>query len=144
LGRKRIREGKYLHCLLTGLSLLLVWGCASIERSRLSGDLQSAAELFARGDFDGSRKANQNIIALSEGKPPADKALFNLGLIYANNKYPRKDYRKSIGFFQRVVREYPHSPLVPQAKTWMGVLEVIEKSKEVDIELELKKKQLVR
>lgn len=143
MGRKRIRERKYFYCFLAGL-ILLLFGCSSLERSRFSGDLQSAAELYARGDFEGSQKANQNIIALSEGKPPGDQAFFNMGLIYASNKYPKKDYRKSMAFFQRVVREYPQSPLVAQAKTWIGVLEVIEKSKEVDLELERKKKKLVR
>lgn len=144
MGRKRIRERKYFYCILTGLILLLLFGCSSLQRSRFSGDLQNAADLYARGDFEGSQKANQNIIALTEGRPPGDQALFNMGLIYANSKYPKKDYRKSMAFFQRVVRDYPQSPLVPQAKTWIGVLEVIEKSKEVDIELERKKKKLVR
>jgi hypothetical protein len=144
LGRKPDREGEYFFFFLTGLILLLMFGCSSMERSRLSGDLQNATDLFARGDLEGSLAANQKIITLSEGKPPGDQALFNVGLIYADNKYPKKDYRKSIAVFQRVVREYPQSSLVPQAKVWIGVLEVIEKSKEVDIEMERKKKSRVR
>ncbi|OPY77722.1 MAG: hypothetical protein A4E64_01015 [Syntrophorhabdus sp. PtaU1.Bin058] len=124
--------------------LFLLFGCASLERSRFSGDLRNAADLYARGDFEGALKVNQSIVSLAEGKPPGDQSLFNIGLIYADNKYQKKDYRKSIVFFQRVVKEYPQSPLVAQAKTWIGVLVVIEKSKEVDIELERKKKKLVR
>jgi hypothetical protein len=144
LGGKPIRERKHLYFLLAGLMVLLLSGCSSLERSRFAGDLQHAADLYARGDFEGSLTANYNILARSEGKPPGDQALFNMGLIYADNKYAKKDYRKSVTFFQRVVREYPESPLVAQAKTWIGVLAVIEKSKEVDIELERKKKRLMR
>jgi hypothetical protein len=38
----------------------------------------------------------------------------------------------------------PQSPLVEQAKIWIGVLNVIEKSKQVDIEIEEMKKELSR
>ena len=142
--RKRIRERKYFYCFFTGLILLLIFGCSSVQQSRFSGDLQNAETLYAHGDFEGGLKANQNIVALCEGKPPGDQALFNMGLIYASLKYPKKDYRKSMALFRRVVKEYPQSPLVPQARTWIGVLEVIERSKEVDIEMERKKKKLAR
>ena len=46
--------------------------------------------------------------------------------------------------FQRIVREYPQSPLAAQSKTWIGVLSVIERSKEADIEIEQTKKKLSR
>ncbi len=144
MGRKRSGERKYLYGVLACLILFLLSGCASLHRSRFSGELQRAGESFARGDFEGSLKINQNIAALCEGKSPGDEALFNMGLIYASQKYPKKDYRKSIYLFQRVAKEYPQSPLVPQAKTWIGVLDVIERSKEVDVEMEQKKKKLMR
>jgi len=144
LGRKRIRERKYVHFFLAGVILFLLFGCASLEQSRFSGDLRNAADLYARGDLEGALKVNQDIVALAEGKPPGDQSLFNIGLIYADSKYQKKDYRKSMAFFQRVVKEYPQSPLAVQARTWIGVLGVIERSKEVDIELERKKRRLVR
>ncbi|MBP1748286.1 MAG: hypothetical protein H6Q52_825 [Deltaproteobacteria bacterium] len=75
---------------------------------------------------------------------PGDQALFNMGLIYASQNYLRKDYRRSRSMFQRVVREYPQSPLVAQSRTWMGILSVIERSKEADIEVEQTKKKLGR
>lgn len=144
MGRKQKGKRKYIRFFLAGMILFLLFGCASLERNRFSGDLRNAADLYARGDFEGALKVNQDIASLAEGKPPGDQSLFNIGLIYADNKYQKKDYRRSIAFFQRVVKEYPQSPLVAQAKTWIGVLTVIERSKEVDIELERKKKRLVR
>jgi len=112
--------------------VFLLSGCTALQQSRFSGDLQRAEELYARGDFEGGLKANQTIVSACEKKPPCDQAFFNMGLIYASHTYPKKDYRKSMAMFQRVVREYPQSPLVPQARTWVGVLAVIERSKEVD------------
>ncbi len=142
--RKRIGQRKYLYCFLAGLTMILPFGCSSLQQGRLSGDIQNAEELYARGDFEGGLKANQNIMSLCEKKPPCEQALFNMGLIYASNNYVKKDYRKSMAMFQRVVREYPQSPLVPQARTWIGVLAVIERSKDIDIEIERTKKKLAR
>ena len=64
--------------------------------------------------------------------------------LFVSNNNAKRDYRRSMAMFQRVVKEYPQSPLVPQAKTWIGVLDVIEKSKEVDMEIERAKKKLAR
>jgi outer membrane protein assembly factor BamD (BamD/ComL family) len=160
LGRKRIGKRKHVYGLLAGLIVLLVSGCSYVpiqnsvpedtvregnaKEEKLAERLQKAAELYGHGDFEGGLKANQAIMSLCGRKPPCDQALFNMGLIYASNNNAKRDYRKSMAMFQRVVREYPQSPLVPQAKTWIGVLDVIEKSKEVDMEIERAKKKLAR
>ena len=75
-------------------------------------------------------------------KPPGDKALFNMGLIYAHYGNPEKDYKKSISFFTKLIKEYSNSALVEQAKIWVGILDAIEKEKQVDIEIEKKKNEL--
>ncbi|MDH5767649.1 MAG: hypothetical protein OEZ31_01650 [Nitrospirota bacterium] len=89
-------------------------------------------------------KENQKVLSLGDNKLPADEALFNIGLIYSHYGYQKKDYKKSLTFYKRLVRDFPMSPLVEQAKIWIGVLEVIEKTKQVDIEIEEKKKKLSR
>jgi TolA-binding protein len=122
-----------------------MFGCATIQQPpRFAVELQNALDLYARGDFDAGLKANQAILAQSERKPPGDQALFNIGLIYASDNYPKKDYKKSLAIFHRVIREYPLSQLTPQAKTWIGVLAVIERSKEADVEVEQTKRKLAR
>jgi hypothetical protein len=77
-------------------------------------------------------------------RPPGDEAIFNMGLIYAHYGNPKKDNEKSIFFFRKLLNEHPKSPLVEQAKIWIGVLNVIEKSKQVDLEIEEMKKELSR
>jgi TolA-binding protein len=106
--------------------------------------LQLASELLAKRDFEGSLLENQKVLSLSDKKTPGDEALFNMGLIYAHYRNPGKDYKKSFAFFRRLIKEYPRSPLVEHARIWIGVLRAIEKSKQVDIEIEEMKKELLR
>jgi tetratricopeptide (TPR) repeat protein len=93
---------------------------------------------------------------LAWSDPEATEALFNMGLIYAHYGYPKRDYKKSLDLFKRLVKMFPQSPLAGQAKLWIGILQenerlnreieelkkTIKKSKQVDIEIEEKKKEL--
>ena len=110
--------------------------------------LLRSQKLLAQGDYDGSILENQKVLSLPNPRSPKDEALFNLGLIYAHLGNPKRDSDKSIDFFKRVIKEYPKSPLVEQAKIWESVLrereelnQVIEKLKQVDIEVEEMKKK---
>jgi tetratricopeptide (TPR) repeat protein len=103
---------------------------------------------LSQGDYEGFLKENEKVLSAPGSKGSKDEALFNLGLVYAHPGNPRKDYGKSIGFFNRLLKEYPQSPLSDQAKTWVGVLqenerlnEIIERYKKVDIEIEERKRE---
>ena len=118
------------------------------EQKKTNEYLLRGKKLLTQGDYEGSLRENQKILSLSANKPPGDEALFNMGLIYAHSGNPKKDYGKSIDFFKRLLKDYPQSPLVEQAKIWIGVLqenekliEMLEKSKEVDIKIEEKKRE---
>ena len=65
-----------------------------------------------------------------------------MGLIYVHYDNPERDYRKSMEYFTRLIEDYPQSALVEQAKIWVNILDIIEKEKQVDIEIEQKKKDL--
>lgn len=106
--------------------------------------LLASYEYLAEGDYKKALKENRKVLSRKGKSTLGDKALFNLGLIYAHHENPEKDFRKSVGFFKKLEKEYPKSPLLEQAKIWLGVLNVIEKSKQVDIEIEKKKKELAR
>lgn len=121
----------------------------------LSGHLLRARKLLEQRDYDGSFKENQKVLFLAGQNPPGDEALFNLGVIYAHAGNPKKDYGKSIVFFKKLTKDYPQSPYAGQARVWTRVLEeneklrqtiqklnqVIEESKQVDIEIEEKKRE---
>lgn len=182
MGRKRPRTRKLVYFSVAGLIFLLLLGCTffkekeKVEFSReevhagkvpkeslpkkeetpiLSKHLLRARTLLEERDYEGSFKENQEILSLSGQSPPGDEALFNMGLIYAHFGNPKKDYGKSIGFFRKLMKEYPQSPFAEQAKMWTGILreneklsqtiqklnQVIEESKQVDIEVEEKKRE---
>lgn len=182
MGRKRPRTRKLVYFCVAGLIFLLLSGCTffkekeKVEFSReevhagkaqkenlpqkeetsiLSKHLLRARIFLEQRDYEGSLKENQEILSLSGQNPPGDEAIFNMGLIYAHFGNPKKDYNKSIGFFKRLVKEYPQSPFAEQAKVWRGILQeneklnqtiqklnqVIEESKQVDIEVEERKRE---
>jgi len=104
--------------------------------------------LLAAGDFEGCISENQRVLSLAHPRSSKDEALFNLGLVYAHEGNPKKDFLKSLDFFKRLIREHPRSPLVEQAKIWVGLLQeydslnqVIQKLKQVDIEVEERKRE---
>lgn len=106
--------------------------------------LMLAQKFMEKGNFEASLDAGQKSLSRSGKKPPGDEALFHLGLVFAHYNNPKKDYKKSISFFERIVKEYPRSPLAEQAKIWIAVLNMIEQSKLVDIQIEEMKKELLK
>lgn len=108
------------------------------------GHLQLAKQLLGKGDYEASFKESQKALALARENAPGDAAVFHMGLLYADPNNPRKNNKRAIGFFNRVIKNYPESPWVEQAKIWVGVLDGVEKLKQVDIEIEEKKRDRTR
>lgn len=155
MGRKRARTGKQICFCLAGLIFIGLAGCAFVktfqEREEAREALLRGRRLFAQGDYEGSLRENQRALSLSANYPPADEAIFTMGLIYAHAENPRRDQKRALALFRRVVHEYPQGPFAEQAKVWIGVLQMnekltqmIEKSKQVDIEIEEKKRSKER
>jgi|GEM_PF-223266 len=120
------------------------------EQSISRVHLNQSHKFLAQGNFEGAVLENQKILSLSDPRSPKDEALFNLGLIFAHFGNPQRDVEKSIEFFNRLLKAYPKSYLVEQAKTCIGILQeseelnrLIRKLKQVDLEVEeMKRKQL--
>ncbi len=135
-------------------------GCATPKEMEAKGETReyftTAQKLLDQGDYEGALRENEKVLSLYDNIPPGDEALFNIGLIYAHYGYPKRDYKKSLDLFKRLVEMFPQSPLAGQAKLWIGILQenqrlnreieelnkTIKKSKQVDIEIEDKKKEL--
>ena len=116
----------------------------ALERREANEYLILAQNLLAKGDYEGSLRESQRVLALLKDEPPADTAIFNMGLVYAHPKNPKKDNKRAISFFSRVIKGYPDSPWVEQAKIWVGVLDGVEKLKQVDLEIEERKRDRSR
>jgi tetratricopeptide (TPR) repeat protein len=118
-----------------------------VDRSESRGYLLRGQSLLAQGDFDGALAENQKGLASANRQPPGDEALFNIGLIYTHPRNPKKDHAKSVDAFRKILTDYPKSPLVEQARIWLGLLQdnerlnqMIEKSRQVDMEIEERKR----
>lgn len=135
MGGKPIGQWQQI-CVCLAL-LILVSGCSLVEDLIRRGEMQDALGqgqlLLARGDFDGSIKAFNNVLTYANDQPPADTAIYHLGVIHAHPQNPRQDRHKALDSFNRVVKEFPESSSVQPAKAWIGVLnEIAAAKKEVE------------
>ncbi len=173
MGGERTRAGKFVYFCAAGLIFFLLSGCMTFKKefnlstsqevtpekvSQQEEGANSACErllrskkLLHQGDYAGSLKESQRVLSLPGKNPPKDQALFQMGLIYADINNPQKDFGKALDFFKKAVKDYPKSPLAGEARVWTGVLQeneklsqVIEKSKQVDIAVEEKKREKAR
>ncbi len=160
MGRKRSWKGKCFYFCAAGLIAVSLAGCAGLKqiKENLSArqHVSAARTLFDQGDYEGSLKENQKAISLCDNSPPEDEALFYSGLIYAHYGNPRRDYLRSLDLFRKLVRNFPQSPYAGKAKIFIGILQdnerskreiealnkTIKRSKQVDIEIDEKKKGL--
>ena len=94
--------------------------------------------------FEEAIQRNRYILGQSAETPPADAALYNLGLIFAHIDNPAKDFQKARGYFEELILKFPGSPLAEEAKVWTGLFQIIEKMQQIDIDIEQQKKQLSR
>jgi tetratricopeptide (TPR) repeat protein len=113
--------------------------------------LLRSQKFLAQGNYEGAVVQNQKILSLPDPRSPKDEALFNLGLIYAHSGNPQRDLEKSLDFFKSLIKNYPRSPLVEQAKMWVGIFEeneelnrLIQKLRQVDIEIEEMKRKKIQ
>ena len=127
MGRKHPWTGKYLYFSLAGVMVLSLFSCVLLQemrdREEAKAYLLRGQKCLAQGDFDGSLNETQEALALSPSQPPADEALYTLGLVYAHFGNVKKDYGRSLGFFEQLMREFPGSPFAQEAKIWANVLQ---------------------
>ncbi len=164
MGARRSRKRQYVYVSIACLILMISAACVHEKTLPPDRDVQPCAaaeaqqppvlpqrdfvhlrrvgDLVNRGDFEGAVKLSQETLSSSPNGPPGDEALMDLGLISAHYANPKKDYKKAMTYFMRVEKEFPDSPLVEESKIWVSVLRAFEKAKQVDLEIEQKKKGL--
>ncbi len=127
MGRKRSRAWKYIYICFTGLISLSLFNCTTLrdisQQMKAREHLCRANHLLAQRDYEGALKDYQKVLSVSARKSQDAEALFNIGLIYAHFEYPKKNYEKSLNCFSKILKDYPESPLVEQARVWAGVLQ---------------------
>jgi tetratricopeptide (TPR) repeat protein len=99
-GRMGERLCIFFFCII--LTPILLSGC-----NHYNDGFQEANDLFSQGSYKTSLDKYEQIL----GKYPStgDRALFEMGMIYAYPKNEQKDYRKSLECFQKLIKDYPGS-----------------------------------
>ncbi len=106
-GKRQRGISEYLHLFFVCIMIapIVIGGCSYFDEGRSIS--REANDFFNRGDYEASLRKYEQLIE----KDPAiaDRVLFEMGIIYAHPKNEQKDYQKSLGCFQKLVRDYPDS-----------------------------------
>ena len=148
MGRKPIGWRQQI-CICVAL-LIFIAGCSLFQESSRRRELREALtqghQLLARADYEGSLNAFQNVVSIAKDQPPADAAIYYIGVVEAHPQNPRKDRQKALGSFQRVLSQFPESAFAEPAKAWIGVLNEIDATKQeierTKIEFEKSKQEI--
>jgi len=109
-GKKQRGIGEYLRLFLVCIMVtpILICGCSYIDGGHQARSIfQQANDFFNQEKYEASLGKYEQII---EKHPAvADRALFEMGIIYAYPRNEQKDYQKSLEYFQKLVRDYPDS-----------------------------------
>ena len=101
-----IRPFKF--CIFLMMAPILLSGCSHFGDMRQANTtFAEANDLFHQGRYTASLDKYSEIAEKYPAK--ADRALFEMGIIYAHPGNERKDYRKSLECFQKLIKEYPGS-----------------------------------
>lgn len=124
MGRKPGRQRQYFY--FCAALLIFLTGCSLTQeasrRRELRESLNAADSLLAQGDFAGSLSAFRKVSEAAHDKPPADRAAYSMGLVYAHPQNPQRDLRQAKSYMDRVVKTFPDSPWAPQAEIWASLL----------------------
>jgi tetratricopeptide (TPR) repeat protein len=103
-----IHIGPIKFCVFLLMAPMLLSACSHFNDGRQAKTtFAEANDLFHQGSYTASLDKYSEIVEKYPAK--ADRALFEMGIIYAHPRNERKDYQKSLDCFQKLVKEYPGS-----------------------------------
>jgi tetratricopeptide (TPR) repeat protein len=87
---------------------MLISGCSHFNDGRQAKTAYAEAnDLYHQGSYTASLDKYSEII--DKYPATADRALFEMGIVYAHSKNEQKDYQKSLECFQKLIKDYPGS-----------------------------------
>jgi TolA-binding protein len=141
-GRTRKHVLFYVTVTIVIAALLNTVACAPVQDKiavlRAQQQLEQYRGSMAAGVFETIIKQNEQVIAENETKPPADAAFYVLGEVYSHQDYKGKDYILSQYYFEKLIENFPDSPLASEAKTYISLFETIEAEKKLTASAEEK------
>ncbi len=110
MGKKLRILGKHLSLLFACILMtpMLICGCSHFNGGfETKSSFIEANDFFSQGNYKASLSKYQQII---EKYPTAgERALFEMGIIYAHPGNGQKDYQKSLECFHKLIKDYPGS-----------------------------------
>lgn len=126
---------RFIISYLTILCLLSY--CSSIKTITTYPEAKSrlwrANRLYQQKQFSLATQENKYIIEIFPKSPLAEKALYNLGIIYISPENPAKNYSKALEYFTMLYNNYPNGSLANEAKNLIDILGILQsQEKELD------------
>jgi tetratricopeptide (TPR) repeat protein len=132
VGYKSGRTGKHIvlylavGCLTAAINIV---SCAPVQDKiaeiRARQRLEQYRENLAASRFETVILESNTIIRENETEPPADIAFYALGEVYAHHEYEGRDYDQAQYYFEKLIENFPQSPLTSEAKTYISLLGTI-------------------
>ena len=168
---RRVAHGNTLGVVLCGV--LWLAGCASAppasDKPRAAFPPQQVME---GGDYAGFLAKNRQMLERCEGGMECEVVLFNLGFVYAYPQSPYHDPSKALQYFNDLINKYPQTPWAFEGRAWRALLTAnlaseekrrrlqtdlrskdaaigtlrkqLGRSREIDIEIDKKERELLR
>lgn len=133
MGKKQSgrREHLYLFSACMIIASILLCGCAHLYEGIVTRpDFEEANDFLKRGNYKASLVKYEQIIV--NHPLAADRALFEMGVIYVYARNPQKDYQKSLECFQKLIKDYPESKYRQNSDVMVSLIdEVTNKDKRI-------------
>jgi hypothetical protein len=152
---------------------LLLTGCASLSTSLFQSQaVFPPQKVIETGDFRGFLMENQRNLSTCGEWIECDITLFNLGFVYAYPRSPYRDHQKARQYLRELHSRFPQSPWASQGQVLLAFMNEqvgleeaqrqlrtglrtrdaairklqgqLDRSREIDIEIEKKERELLR
>ena len=80
---------------------------------------------LADGFYDTIVLQSKKVVEDNETNASAEVAFYALGEIYAHNAYSGRDYDLSQYYFEKLIENFPESPLTAEAELYIGLIQTI-------------------
>lgn len=160
MGGEQSRLWQQLYFFLAVVAMVALGpGCTSLQppepEAVAKQHLEEAERRIAKKDYEKALSESQ--AALSQASDPGlrQRALFQMAVVYSQQDSQYRDFKKAASLFTTLSKSNPQSPFAIYAEMWLSLREnnitladenrklkqILEKIKEVDIEIERKRRQ---
>ena len=123
MGREHAWKGKhFLFYIAAGMMVCLTVASCAASLSQGKEQLRESDLSLQAGDYRAALAQNMEVYHRYHDRL-GDKALFQIGLLYAYPENPAADYEKAIYSFETLAAEFPDSPMKIQASLCVSILQ---------------------